>query len=43
MIIYKLIQILVLILIVYCAFHLNEIHDYICDKLSKLDKLIFRR
>jgi hypothetical protein len=37
------IQILFFIFVVYCAFHLNEIHDYICDKLSKLDKLIFRR
>jgi hypothetical protein len=37
------IQILFFIFVIYCAFHLNEIHDYICDKLSKLDELIFRR
>ena len=35
------IQILFFIFVVYCAFHLNEIHDYICDKLSKLEKRMY--
>ena len=33
----------VFIFVIYCAFHLNDIHDWICTKLSNLSLTIFRR
>jgi len=43
MITFLIIRIAFFIFVIYCAFHLNEIHDWICTKLSNLSLTIFRR